>query len=336
MSTSTLATTTRDAPSLVVKRLLTEKEPELQAILPPHMTTTKVIQTCSMLVYDNEQLQKCDPFSIVKSVMEGCECGLSFSKASGEAYLVPFKTRKKGADGKWTEKFEASFIPGYRGIAKLLYQSGFVRRIHAGLVYEGEPFLWRETSTGLEFMHEPVADNRGLRVQRVYAIATFENGEREGRQWAAGDYAFAKLPTKSDGYTLDLNPEQVDQAGKLRLRSKAPNSPAWINDWAEMVMKGPVRNLAKMLPKSEKLIAALEADNRSYLEDQGPRALALAPGNHGSRSAALAASLRRSLPAANTTADAPETPHGPNVAADEPEYNTHELAPERDPGADDV
>lgn len=250
---------------LPVRVLLEQSQSRLQAVLPKHMSAEKVIQTCSNVVYSNPDLRECDPHSVVLAVLEGSELGLSFSRAAGEAYLVPFKENRK-VDNKWVTTMKAQFIPGYRGLVRLMYQSNFVSVIRAKLVYEGEEFVHEYNGADLVFRHRPYPDTRGKRIIGVYAIAKLTNGESDIRYWTAGDFAFAEVPFKKEGYktiyTVDF--EKIDQACRLRLRSKAPNSPAWIEDWAEMTMKGPIRNLAKMLPKSDLLVRALEADERQY------------------------------------------------------------------------
>lgn len=73
----------------------------------------------------NEQLQKCDPRSILGAAGLAATVDLSLTPSLGQAYIVPFK-------GK------AQFQIGVRGLVQLAHRTGKYTALHAGKVYEGE------------------------------------------------------------------------------------------------------------------------------------------------------------------------------------------------------
>ena len=73
----------------------------------------------------NPNLQKCTPQSIVRSLIQAAELGLTPSSSLGECYLVPFGTN-------------CQLIIGYRGLIALARRSGEIVSISAGVIYEGD------------------------------------------------------------------------------------------------------------------------------------------------------------------------------------------------------
>lgn len=73
----------------------------------------------------SEQLQKCDPRSILGAAGLAATVDLSITPSLGQAYIVPFK-------GK------ATFQIGKRGLVQLAHRTKQYTALHAGKVYEGE------------------------------------------------------------------------------------------------------------------------------------------------------------------------------------------------------
>ncbi len=73
----------------------------------------------------SEQLQKCDPRSVIGAAGLAATTGLSITPTLGQAYIVPFR-------GK------ATFQVGWKGFVQLAHRTGQYVRIHAGKIFEGE------------------------------------------------------------------------------------------------------------------------------------------------------------------------------------------------------
>jgi recombination protein RecT len=247
-----MATRTQDGPGTAiqpanrVKELLNSSADRLRSVLPRHMTPEKQIQVVTTLIFKTPQLQQCDPLSIVAAVMEASELGLSLSKSAGEAYLVPYWNKKAQVN-------EAQFIPGYRGLCKLMYQSDFVALVDARIVREGDEFHVAY-EPDLQFRHVPCLDSDGRRATHAYAFVKLRTGER-----------------KVEVMTLA-------QIEAVRSRSKSSDSGPWMTDYEEMCKKTVLRRVSKTLPRSEMLSRAIEADEREY--ENGPRSVvSAAPGS---------------------------------------------------------
>lgn len=77
----------------------------------------------------NEQLQQCDPRSILGAAGLAATVDLSLTPSLGQAYIVPYKS--KGV-------YRAQFQIGKRGLVQLAHRTGKYVALHAGKVYEGE------------------------------------------------------------------------------------------------------------------------------------------------------------------------------------------------------
>lgn len=283
-----------------IKTYLERSADRLAAVLPRHMTPEKQIQIVATMVYKTPKLAQCDPASIVAAVMEASELGLSLSRSAGEAWLVPYWNSKARVN-------ECQFQPGYKGLVKLAYQSNKVAMIDARPVFKGDVFRFAYTPD-LEFYHEPRGQSKTL----------------------ASAYAYAKLST---GERL-IRVLDADEVERVRLRSKSADAGPWQTDYVEMALKTAVRRLCKMLPKSEDLIRAIEADEREYL-DGGYSVVSAPPGRHATRTAALEARLGLSAPRPEPEFDAGQgVPHPLYSEPDDdaPEGTTRER--EREPGED--
>ena len=78
------------------------------------------------------------PLTVLQSAMKAAAYNLPIDKSLGFAYVVPFNTKKKDANGVeyWTK--EAQFVLGYRGMIQLANRTGAYERLNVVDVREGE------------------------------------------------------------------------------------------------------------------------------------------------------------------------------------------------------
>lgn len=139
----------------------------------------------------------------------------------GEAYLVPYGD-------------QVTFIPGYRGLIKLAWNSGQLRTIAARVVHENDEFSY---AYGLhpDLVHKPGRGDRGG-ITDVYAAATLLDGGAE------------------------FEVMSVAEVEAIRARSRAGKKGPWVTDWEAMSRKTCVRQLAKWLPMATTLNRALAVE----------------------------------------------------------------------------
>lgn len=213
-----------------LKDLLAKATPSLQAVMPRHLSAEKLIKVALLATSRTPLLLECTPSSILQSVMQAAQLGLEVNSPLGSAYLVPY--RNKGV-------YECQLIPGYRGLVDLARRSGGILSVDARVVYDGD-HLEVDYGTTPRIVHRPkLSGHRDTKnIIAVYATALMPDDVRQ-----------FEVMTK-------------DEVDAVRARSKAAASGPWVTDYAEMSRKTVVKRLAKYLPLSAELAAAIELDNR--------------------------------------------------------------------------
>lgn len=212
--------------------ILKENENKFAMALPNvGLTSERVIRTAltAMQQSKNGILLKCDPKSVIASIIQACEVGLSVSNTLGHAYLVPFRNNEKGI-------VECTLIIGYRGYIALMKRSKEVSDIKATIVYDKE--LFDMGAGDRPFLkHTPLApEMRGSSIVGAYATVLFTDGN------ATFEWMW------------------YDDIMKIKSRSKAKESGPWVTDTEEMIKKCPIRRIAKRMPMSAELQKAAVID----------------------------------------------------------------------------
>lgn len=199
-------------PSLTT--LIEQMRPQMARALPKHMDPDKLARIALTLLRQTPKLGQCTPESFLGALMTCAQVGLEPGPL-GEAYLVPY--------GR-----EVTFIPGYRGLIKLAWQSNMIKTIGAEVVYEADEFTF-ELGLNPRLEHRPTfAAERGRPIA-VYATAHFTNGGHAMQVWSVGDVE------------------------KIRKRSRSGTNGPWVSDWDAMAKKTLIKQLIKYLPLSTEL-----------------------------------------------------------------------------------
>lgn len=190
------------------------------------------------------KLLECDRMSLLTALVTSAQFRFMPSGASGEAYIIPYKA-------------EAKFQIGYQGIVTLLYRTDKVLAVTSSIIHENDDFDYEE---GLEprLKHKPAlfGKKRG-EPKGVYTVAQLKGGARTFKV---------------------LDKEAVMAIKALSKAKAAPESP-WNSDkdpelW--MWRKTCLLQHAKLLPKTQELVQAIEKDyegegfNRAHLDAGGP------------------------------------------------------------------
>lgn len=146
---------------------LTEKV-KIETLLSPETSYEKVIETVLLLVSQNEELQKCDPRSIVEAVLEALQLGLDFS-VPNEANLVPFRNK-------------AVLIAGYKGLLKMARRRGNTPKDTDVVEDDARPVYSKDyfelhLGTEKRIIHRPNPFGDRGELIGFYAYARLRNGE---------------------------------------------------------------------------------------------------------------------------------------------------------------
>lgn len=222
------ATRTNPDQPMSVYQLIESQKAEIARALPKHMDADRLARIAITVIKQTPALGNCEPLSLIGALMTASQLGLEPGPL-GESYLVPF--------GR-----QVTFIPGYRGLIKLAWQSGQLETINAHVVYENDEFDYQ---FGLDatLTHKPARGERGTPTE-VYAVVKFKDG----------------------GHAFEVM--SVNDVEKIRSRSRAAKNGPWVSDWDAMAKKTVIKQLMKFVPLSPELrdvatAAALDGSTRT-------------------------------------------------------------------------
>ena len=122
-------------------------------------------------IEQSDQLQRCEPHTIGRCIIDVGTLGLSLSPAKKEAYLIPY--RIKVGPGRHVDQCSLSI--SYMGMEQIAYRTGFVSLIQTVLVREGDVFEMWTDDKGRHVRHQELSD--GGRVTHAYTMVKLSSGE---------------------------------------------------------------------------------------------------------------------------------------------------------------
>lgn len=206
---------------------------------------TREVSFAIQHINKNPLLLKCTSESLLKSVVNLAQVGLTLNPISKYAYLIP----------RWnkdTKGFECVLEPDYRGLQKLLTDTGAVKSIEARIIWEGDNAEVDFSDERKIVKHEPYLLTGKVRgkIRGVYSLAKLADDSRHIEMMSYDDVC--EIRDRSESY-------KAFKEGKIK-------SCIWVSDEPEMCRKTIIKRHYKYLPKSagmEKLEKAIELDNHA-------------------------------------------------------------------------
>jgi recombination protein RecT len=214
-----------------LKEFLEKNIGSIREVAAGMLTPERMVRLVAAAASRDEQLAKCTPLSILRSLSQAASMGLEPFDGRSEVHLVP-RWNRKALNGRGA--LEATCLVGYPGLIRLAMETKLVNVLDAQIVYEKDEFDYALGDDPYVKHRPSLHKDRGPRVA-VYAIAKMATGERR----------------------IEIIPYHEVEAIRDRSVDKDKFSP-WKSDESEMARKTGLRRLAKYLPKSRALAAALE------------------------------------------------------------------------------
>lgn len=216
--------------------LLKSRQAEIQKMLPKHLNAERLLKVAQIAATTTPALAKCDVPSLIGAIGQCAQMGLEPNTVLGHAYLVPFNTKRKDANGneRWVNSVQV--IIGYKGLIDLARRSGQIVSIAAHEVCVADHF---NMVYGLDekLEHKPALGERGDII---------------------GFYAVAKL--KDGGHCFEFMSLHQVREIMAATQSKGKYGP-WKDHFTEMGRKTVIRRLAKYLPLSIEFQTAAALDS---------------------------------------------------------------------------
>lgn len=232
-----------DAVKTRLKEIMNERAPQFAAALV-------------QLVNSSNQLQKCDPNSVIGCAITAAALDLSIDSNLGEAYIVPYGEK-------------AQFQIGYVGLIQLGMRSGQYKNLGWKVVHEGELVHFDELSGELE-VNDSNPDGEVIGYAAKFKLL---NGFERGTYWTK-ERCFKHAEKFSKAYKAGVNDP-----------SKRGYS-VWWQDPDRACLKTIIKMLLKTWgPKSIQMQRAIKVDEGSIIDaDTGEVEFLDGTGNVGTSS----------------------------------------------------
>lgn len=243
---------------------------DIEAALPKHVSVDLFLAALRPAL---PKLRQCTQASVLQSVITCARFGLI---PDGHQAVITADDRI------------ATFLATYHGYIELMYRSGLVKSVVAGLVYDGDEWDYVPTArVGDDFVHKPnlLASKKDRPTLFAYAFAWLEGGARSAVAVVTVEEAEAIRDEFSRAY------QRAESSGK--------KDSLWHTRFDDMHLKTAIRRMAKLVPKSAELRALIEVEQAA--EDGKPQILAAID----PETAALEAEARQAARAAEASQDVP-------------------------------
>jgi recombination protein RecT len=215
----------------LVRQTLSANSTYIGQALGKFMNAERFNRMVVTLVRGSDALLKCQPSSVVLSVLRIAQLQLSPDPSLGQAWLIP----RKG---------KAVFQIGYKGYLALAYRSRRVLAVRYGAVHKIDKFEWRD---GRHFVLDHVPGDQGWPAQQGDLVA-----------------AWAVIDLRGGGQV----PRVMYLPEILRHKSRGEGSqPAWTTDFAAQAVKTVIGDVCRRGPLEEEFGRALSWDEGEQPED---------------------------------------------------------------------
>jgi recombination protein RecT len=202
-------------------KFLDQFKPQLALALPKHLNPDRMARLVLTAFSQSEQLQACEPRTIIASLMVAAQMGLEIG-VSGQGYLVPY--------GK-----ACTFVPGWQGIVDIVNRSGRAT-VWTGAVFEGDEFDYALGDSPF-VKHRPSGEDDPDLITHVYAI-----GRVNGSDWPVIEV-----------WPITRVRRHFNKNNKVGQRHYAHKH------WEMYARKIPLLQVCKYMPKSIELTNAMQA-----------------------------------------------------------------------------
>lgn len=199
------------------------------AALPAHVPVEKFKRTVITAVTMQPELLQCDRRSLLASCMKAASDGLLLDNR--DAALVKFGD-------------QVQYLVMVGGVLKRMRQSGEVKSVSTGIVYDADDFTHWLDEAGEHIKHVPsYGEDRG-EATLAYAIVTTHDG---------------------GVYIEVMDRAQIERVRAVSRTSRSENGP-WVKWWDEMARKTVLRRLAKRAPMATDVADLLHRDDAETID----------------------------------------------------------------------
>jgi len=181
----------------------------------------------ALTVVNDYKIAKCEPTSILASLMTACQVGLD-PNVMGQCYLIPYANK-------------CSFQFGWKGLKTLFFRSKLAKDLDIGLIYENDVYTIKK-GLNPEFDLFPAEDHENLKPIAYYAVARLNSG---GAMFEV--MYLSEILRHRDKYSKAYNYDK--------------SASTWTKDFDAMARKTVLIKLMNRLPMELDISSAIAQDN---------------------------------------------------------------------------
>lgn len=226
-----------------VSEALDKRIEAVREVLPDSIKdqAARFVKRAQLTFNRKEDLQECEPASLVRCVVEAAEVGLAIDGKLCHAVAYNCKISKKGEPERWAKMAQLQI--DYKGLIAIGRRSGQIVDAWSDIVCEGEEFEAYRDGTKQVLRHTPAFRTGKEKVIGAYAIVDFGGGR----------------------FRFEVMGEQEIDA--IRQKSKAKDCGPWVDFTNEMRKKTVLRRALKTHCDDPAVSMALEIEEREYEHD---------------------------------------------------------------------
>ena len=230
-------------PERDIRDMVRSAWPQIEKVIGGNLKPDMLLQYCISSITREPQLRNCTPVSVLSCFMQCAALGLKPSNVDGlgQAFILPYgnKNHKGGQP-------DATFVIGYKGMLKLLENSGIYAQPVA--VYEDDGVKLKMDAKGTPYIECPEdinldADHSPDKLKFVFLSIDLPNGN-----------TYASYMSRKD-----LEAYRDRYAPRSKYKGNAVTGP-WATNFVEMGMKTLIRRSFKYLPVSVETKTAATVD----------------------------------------------------------------------------
>jgi recombination protein RecT len=213
-----------DNPIAAFSGFLDKFKPQMALCLPKHLTPDRMARLAVTAFSTTPKLQRCEPKSIVASIMTASTLGLEIN-VNGQGYLVPYGTT-------------CQFVPGWKGLVDLMNRSG-KGTVFTGVIFKDQRYTFTDGARRDLVIHNETDLDDAKDITHAYAIG-----------WVKGsDMPIIELWRVSK---LEKHRDRYNKVGKQHYSYR---------DWEMYARKIPLLQVLKYMPQSIELQNAIQIND---------------------------------------------------------------------------
>ena len=194
------------------------------------------------LISGSTTLQQCDPAKILQCALKAASLHLPLNPQLGKSYVITFNNTIKKPDGTVKKEVVPTFIIGYKGLVQLAKNSGQIKILNTGVIYEG-----MLDENGFDYLSGEIkitGKPTSRKVEGFFAHMVELNGFTKTLYMTAAEMAhYAKIYSPSLKFNTKITEDTLLQKFNLHSEKGAEIGVGWLADSITMAKKVVLKQL---------------------------------------------------------------------------------------------